>query len=259
MITLVAAVNDDFVLTQNLLTSTLAFCDRTEVSLQRGFCSAGKAYNTALDQTTQEVVVFAHQDVYLPQRWLDQLHDAIGIVESTDPNWAVIGVYGVTANGEHVGHCWSSGLNRILGESFAIPRRVCAIDELVIVLKRSSGLRFDEKLPGFHLYGTDIVQVALANGFSAYVIHAPVVHNSRPVRTLHGAYAEAYHYMRQKWRKQLPISTTVVPLTRTGYPLWRALLRRAIRGVIGDGNPLINRQAFPGRDIARRVGFEVEG
>ena len=37
-----------------------------------------------------------------------------------------------------------------------------SFDELLIVLRRDSGLRFDEGLPGWHMYGTDIVQTARA-------------------------------------------------------------------------------------------------
>ena len=49
-----------------------------------------------------------------------------------------------------------------------------SVDELLIVLRIGSGLRFDERLPGFHLHGTDIVQSALHRGLGAFAIDAPV-------------------------------------------------------------------------------------
>lgn len=253
----VAAVNDERVLTENLALSPLF---REQISLwpMRAYSSAGEAYNAGLDAGHSDVLVFAHQDVYLPQPWLQQLFTGMQAVEAIDPDWAVIGVYGVGREGKHVGHCWSSGLNRELGFEFGPPQRVVSIDELVIILRRSSGLRFDEGLPGFHLYGTDIVQAALAKGFGAYVIHAPVVHNSRRVKTLFGAYARAYRYMQRKWRNTLPIQTTVVPVTKFGYPLFRAALRRVVR------NRLISRQApvaatrTSGPVLARRLGYEAD-
>ncbi len=256
MITLGAAVNDEAVLEHNLLMSPLvAFADR-QVILQRGYPSAAKAYNGVLEQADGEWIVLAHQDVYLPKPWLEQLRSGIEMVESHDPNWAVIGIYGVAHDGQHVGHCWSSGLGRELGVSFDQPQAVSAIDELLIVLRRSAGLRFDEGLPGFHLYGTDIVQTALKKGLSAYVVHAPVVHNSRSVRTLRGPYAASYHFMRKKWRDQLPVATTVVTLTRSGYPLMSALLRRSLKHLRG-GKPLSHHdQGGRGKDIARRLNYE---
>jgi hypothetical protein len=246
----IAAVNDDRILAENLAASPLMGAG-TSFRAMRSYRCAGAAYNAGLDATDAEVVVFAHQDVYLPQPWLERLRNGIRAIEERDARWAVIGVYGMTETGQHVGQCWSTGLGKLLGAPFEQPRRAASVDEIVIVLRRASGLRFDEKLPGFHLYGADIVQSALAAGLSAYVIHAPVVHNSRPVETLAGAYSAAYDYMRKKWKHRLPIATTVVPLTRVGYPLIRARLRRAFKS---------RRSApprEPGRVIAQRLGLEV--
>lgn len=254
----VAAVNDEQILAENLAMSPL-FCEGISLWPMKAFSSAGEAYNAGIDAGHSDVLVFAHQDVYLPRPWLQQLLSGIQAVEVIDPGWAVIGVYGVGRDGKHVGHCWSSGLNRELGFEFGPPQRVVSIDELVIVLRRSSGLRFDEGLPGFHLYGTDIVQAALAKGFGAYVIHAPVVHNSRRVKTLLGAYAKAYRYMRRKWHSTLPIPTTVVPVTRFGYPLIRAALRRVVRNRLNGRQAPVSPAKVSGPVVARQLGYETDG
>jgi hypothetical protein len=131
---------------------------------------------------------------------------------------------------------WSSGLSRRLGGRFGAPVKTTSIDELVIVLRRASGIRFDEGLPGFHLYGTDIVLIAREAGFRSYIANIPAIHNSRPVRTYRGSYADGWRYMRAKWRDSLPIQTLTVPLTRSYWPLllsqfrlWRSLNRRLAR------------------------------
>jgi len=251
----VAAVNNEQILADNLAASPL-FGRGVPFSGMRDYASAGQAYNAGLDAMDADIVIFAHQDVYLPSRWLEQLQNGIRAIEETDERWAVIGVYGVEPGGRHIGHCWSRGLGRTLGESFSLPRMVGSIDEIVIVLRRSSGLRFDERLPGFHLYGTDIVQAALALDRSAYVVHAPVIHNSNPVRTLAGAYSKAYRYMRRKWRDRLPIATTIVTLTPTGYPLWRHIMRKKLSAVLRPQPARVLRKRGPGRPIAQEVGFE---
>lgn len=252
----VAAVNDDGILADNLERSPI-FSVQVPFCPMRGYASAGKAYNTGLDACDAEIVVFVHQDVYLPFPWRQQLLDGIQAIEAVDSRWAVVGVYGVNGNSEHIGHCWSTGLNRVLGAPFGIPKRVVSIDELVIILRKSSGLRFDVDLPGFHLYGTDIVQSALSNGLGAYVIDAPVIHNSRPVRNLRGAYSSAYAYMKAKWKEVLPIPTTVVPLTKYGMPLLRHKLRALL--MHAGRNKTAAAVAIPRRNgdvIAKELGFE---
>lgn len=251
----VAAVNDDEVLANNLASSPL-FEDGIELVCLRGFTSAGNAYNHGLSITGAGVVVFAHQDVYLPRNWLEIIREAIAVLEARDPTWAVIGVYGVDATGLHVGRCWSSGLRRELGSYFTGAREVRSVDELVIILRRSAGLRFDEALPGFHLYGTDIVQTALANDRSAYVVHAPVVHNSRPVMTLAGAYSRAYRYMQAKWHDRLPLHTAVVSVSRPGYPLIRSVFRGVLRRLIRSNQRDLANAPRSGRVIAEELGYD---
>jgi hypothetical protein len=43
------------------------------------------------------------------------------------------------------------GWGEIIGSNLIMPRTVCSVDELVIVVRKSSGLCFDEKLQEFHL------------------------------------------------------------------------------------------------------------
>ena len=113
----------------------------------------------------------------------------------------------------------------ILRQKFDEPVEALCIDEFVIVLRRGSGLRFDEDLPGFHLYAADVVLAARAAGMKAYVANIPAIHNSKPVQTYHGGYSQAWFYMRQKWQDFLPVPTLTVPLSRSVLPLLRARLR----------------------------------
>ncbi|PCJ70533.1 MAG: hypothetical protein COA62_08120 [Rhodobiaceae bacterium] len=223
----VAAVNNEQVLNANLLASPLLHSCRDRLVAKRGFSSAAAAYNAGLDETDGNIVVLVHQDVYFPKNWDAQLLAGIAAIEKKDPNWAIIGIYGVRPDGSHVGRVWSSGIERELGEAFDAPATVTTIDELVIVVNRRSGLRFDENLPGFHLYATDIALAAADKGRGVYVVHAPVVHNSVPVLSLSGAYVQAYKYLQKKWSHRLPIVTTVTILSRTGWSLWRTQFRLA--------------------------------
>jgi hypothetical protein len=119
-------------------------------------------------------------------------------------------------------------LNTLLGTKFSKPEPVVSVDELLIILRKSSGIRFDETLPGHHLYGTDIVQTALSVGRSAYVICAPVIHNSRPVLYLPDEYFSAYDYEVWKWRDRLPIANCIEPLTASRKTRWKMKARQLL-------------------------------
>jgi len=55
---------------------------------------------------------------------------------------------------------------------------VQTLDEIVLIFRRDSGLSFDETLPHFHFYGTDICMRAAEQGRQCYAISAFCVHNT---------------------------------------------------------------------------------
>lgn len=212
MFDIVVAVNNDEVLAKNLLRSPLVGKEGVTLRQQKGCRSAGLAYNAGLSQCVHDLVICVHQDVYIPAGWDNVVGRSIAYLDRVDPEWAVLGVYGVGGSKNQVGYVWSSGLNKLYGGEFDLPAPVVSIDELLIILRRSSGLIFDNQLPGFHLYGTDIVQAALNRKKTAYVICAPVVHNSFPSLYLGADYFAAHRYLMRKWKANLPIVTCVAPI-----------------------------------------------
>lgn len=230
--TLVSAVNNDTVLNSCLLQSGAAQA-AVEVILQRGYADAAGAYNNALERATSDVVVFAHQDVYLPANWASEFSAVVEKLGATDPNWAVLGVYGVRQNGEHVGHVYCGGVERMLGQKFFEPQRVNTLDELLLVVRKSSGVRFDPLISGYHLYGADVCLEAQKRGGSVYAIPAFCIHNTNGYRTLPWAFWRNYLRLRRKWRDRLPITTSCTVITRWGWPaiLWN--VDRAINLALG--------------------------
>lgn len=222
---IVAAVNDDAILAHNLMRSAIIRDHKVALKCYRGAASASQAYNQGLNETSAPIVVFAHQDVFLPDDWAERLAGAIAEIEAIDPDWAIIGAFGVDSGGRAIGHAWSTGLARRLGGRFEGVIEATSIDEFVIVLNRASGLRFDPALPGFHLYGTDIVLSAQASKRKCYVADIPAIHNSKPVNGYSGGYTDAWHFMCRKWADRLPVATLTVPLTRTSLALLRGRFR----------------------------------
>jgi hypothetical protein len=111
---------------------------------------------------------------------------------------------------------------------------------------------FDAELPGFHMYGTDIVQIARSNRLSAYVIDAPVIHNSLPYLKFDQHFLTSYCYMQEKWKAILPIKTTVTTLTRFGWPLKKRFIKQCFKHDDRSNYQRLNDPAAK----AREIGYE---
>jgi len=248
-----AAVNDERVLDQCLARSPDIANGAMSLRTYVGFKSAGLAYNQALKDSSAEYLVLAHQDVYLPRGFAAALSAELHKLEAIDPNWAVAGSIGLDDETKLQGQVWSSGLGRIIGSKSSTPVRSICLDELLLVIRRRSGITFDPDLPGFHMFGVDVIHQARRLGMCSYILDLPVIHHSRPVITLSGSYQEAYRYMQTKWRKALPLRNLICTVYPTSVWLhWRNFqLRRRHHGRTDRpepvGDPVV---------IAREIGFE---
>ena len=235
---IVATCNDEESFARNLMASPIV-ANGVPLHVERAAPSAAIAYNRGLDATRARYVLFVHQDVYLPPRFADDLAAAIRAVEVEDPDWGVIAPFGMSADGVHLGSVWSTSQGARIGREVERPHPVVSVDELAFLLRRNSGLRFDEDLPGWHLYGTEIVQTARAAGRGAYVAPLPMVHNDKFHARLGADFTRGYHFVRRKWRHAMPLRTPVLWIRRHGLDLpfyrfraWRSLDRR--RAKAGD-------------------------
>lgn len=218
---IVCASHDDTILDANLRRSPLLASIPLHVA--RGAPSAGIAYNRGLDATTAPYIVFAHHDVYLPPGWDRVLLARLAELNALDPAWALFGSFGVGLDHSHIGPVWSSSLGQIVGRVPMAPAPVQSFDELLIVMRRDAGVRWDEGLPGWHMYGTDIVATARAIGRTAYAGSLPAVHNDRYHEALGDDYRDCYRSMQRKWARSLPLRTPITKISRSGLHLWRDL------------------------------------
>lgn len=249
---LAAACNAQEILANNLARSPMVQAG-VPLHVEWNAPSAAIAYNRALDATTVPIIVFAHQDVYFPQGWDRLLAARLAALTAQDPDWALFGAFGVGLDGAHIGPVWSSSLGMIVGRVPMAPLPVQSFDEMVIILRRASGLRFDEGLPGWHMYGTDIVAQARAAGRAAYAGALPCIHNDRYHGALGPDYVACYQAMQRKWAAALPLRTPITKISRSGLhlrrDLWQARKSAAFRlgmAVGADTNP---------EDFARRCGW----
>jgi hypothetical protein len=233
----ISAVNDDQVLKSCLLQSPDLARFHGEVLFQKGYADATKAFNAALSTVTADVAVFLHQDLYLPDQWLSDLDSALVWLAANNPDWGVLGLFGVSRCREMRGWVYSTGLKTVLGSHFSFPEQVRTLDEVLLVIRKSSGLRFDENLHGFHMYGTDICIEAESLGLTNYVIPAFAVHNSNGIKKLPRAFWDACRYVRRKRKTDLPIHSPCVSLTSFNFSALLQMCRNHIRFVLKKHSP----------------------
>jgi glycosyltransferase involved in cell wall biosynthesis len=218
-VTFVVAVPNRQIIDRNFLISPcLAYPHSHQILVQENFACAGKAYNQGIDMAENDLVIFCHSDILLPQGWLDELQKAIDRLEIVDPNWGVLGVSGKTQDGRGWGHVYSSGRG-IIGAELEQPVPIQTLDEIVLILRKSSALRFDEAMPHFHFYGTDICLRAAKLGRKSYAVSAFCIHNTHQNLILSDEFYECCRYTKRIWKDALPIQTTCVRITRSGIPV----------------------------------------
>ena len=248
---IVCASHSDAILDANLRRSPLLAT--IPLRVETGAPSASIAYNRGLDATSAPYIVFAHHDVYLPPGWDALLHRRIAALNAQDPNWALFGTFGVGLDHSHIGPVWSSSIGQIVGRVPMAPAPVQAFDELLIVMRRDAGLRWDDALPGWHMYGTDIVQTARAAGRTAYAGSLPCIHNDRYHAALGDDYKACYRFMQRKWANALPLRTPITKISRSGLHLWRDL-RAARKSTAFRAGMAVGTDMAP-ESLAERCGW----
>jgi hypothetical protein len=220
------AVNDTEILQRNLLQSPdLLDNGRNQLIVKRGFSSASLAYNSAIDEAENDTIIFVHQDVYLPEGWFADLRRCLQSLHQRGIDWGVLGCFGsrhAAAGG--LGRVYTNGMGhhgRVLSE----PEPIETLDEILLVLRRSSRLRFDPELPHYHLYGTDICLAARDKGMPSFAFQGFCIHNTRQLLTLPPDFYQAYHYVRRKWDRYLPIYASCITISGSNGELYRRRIR----------------------------------
>lgn len=168
--------------------------------------NAAQGLNWGIDQVDAEWVVCVHQDVFYPQGWWPRF---LAELQRVPDDTAILGLVGTEKGGRlrgHIidpnGHCYWP----------ALPHEVLIVDELLLAVRKRTGLRFDPATPGFHCYGADICLQAATRGLRSFAIDAPTLHVSTGV--VDAAYERAARWLLDKWGSQyghvLPTPTMVL-------------------------------------------------
>jgi len=174
------------------------------------YSSMFSACNAILDLAMSDLVMFVHNDVELREPIGAFLGKTFDLFES-DPRIAVAGVIGGRNFG--VGSWWLGGPANSYGQVYQWVNLVryqddggyvngCVdvqgVDGLLLVVRKSAGLRFDEEtFDGWHFYDIDLCFQALEKGYRVVAYDALVQHNSGGVQD--EGYRKSLAYMREKW------------------------------------------------------------
>ena len=119
--------------------------------------------------------------MWLPAGWDQCIAEQLDEAERRFGPIGVAGVYGVgqvIAPGQSVPLAaertgWVVDRGRMLRDGQELPARVATLDELLLIVRRDAGLRFDPDL-GFHLYGADICLQASEQGLAVVALGGAV-------------------------------------------------------------------------------------
>ena len=185
--------------------------------------SAAMAFNATMDSRPRaDWLVWAHQDVFLPEGWDRRFAAALRDARFRFPNLAVAGAYGISGAGRsavRAGHVLDRG--QLLKEPAALPCPVNSLDELLLAVRVDSPLRMDPAL-GFDFYATDLVLQAQEAGLASVVVDAYCEHwsdtpSSGPMpRALFERVKANGRVFELKWAHRLPLSTPCFEISRLG-------------------------------------------
>jgi Glycosyltransferase like family len=224
LLSFVTCASNDVTLRSNLLASScLAPYSAHQTLLVRNCPSAADGLNIGIARSETERVVCVHQDVWLPAGWDRWVAEQLDEAERRFGAIGVAGVYGVgdviaprdqsqPLAAERIG--WVVDRGRVLRDGRELPARVATLDELLLVVRRDTTIRFDPAL-GFHFYGADICLQARDQGLAVVALAAPCHHNSGSVGLPDAFFASA-EVVARKWNHRLPIATPCVVIDRRG-------------------------------------------
>jgi hypothetical protein len=198
-----AITHDRAILERDLLRSDILQSHRHDLTIVENARSAAAGLNECLRRAKRDIVVLVHHDVYLLPAFETQLEYALRSVEERDPDWGVIGVAGARLRDgilSYHGCLFDGTVPQRWGYPWKLPIEVDTLDELLLVVRRSAQLEFDETIPGFHGYAAQISLAAKRKNLRTYAVLADCEHHSKSSGwTPDEEYIFTHAYVAQRW------------------------------------------------------------
>ncbi|WP_051266591.1 glycosyltransferase [Nakamurella lactea] len=180
------------------------------------FSTAGAALNHGARCARNDVVVFAHQDVYLHS--LDRIVESASFL--SDETWGVLGANGVTSTGSSVGRLRDRV--QLIGRSAPAPVDVDSLDEVLFMIRRDQVLQHpltEDPDLAWHAYAVEYGLRMKSLGLRVGAIDLAITHNSLTVNL--DRLDEAHRRVASLHPGVLPVNTTCGTIARTPAP-WKS-------------------------------------
>lgn len=222
-------------------------------------CSAFSGINEFLNRANGQISIVLHQDVH-PIDDHETFNGAILRINQLDPNWAILGNAGYDRSFRSIRYISSpSGFEQFVGDR-RIP--VESLDENFLIFNMAVRPSVSWDLDGFHLYGTDAVQIAKLRGLKSYVIDYHLDHFG--TASVDGTFLKTAHAIEKKYslkRRWLTVKTTVTYLAIGGLSLraWRHRKRLARRVRTGQKRSSFSRFRSSIARHLQRIRLQLSG
>ena len=164
--------------------------------------SAPEAINAMMDAAKNDLIIISHDDIVFPENW------AKNLTLPDDDNFGILGVWGnALDDGTFVGNLYGPKGHYFTDRE--LPVEVQSLDELLTIIRKSSGLRFDESLDSFTLYAVDMCLQAMEQGKKNYAIDACLTHLSSGV--CDPEFYRTLGLIQAKWRGRSVIENLITP------------------------------------------------
>jgi hypothetical protein len=252
--TFAVAVNNMEILQKNLFLSPgLQDGHKHQVLIKENYPSASLAYNSAIDEAENEIIIFIHQDVYLPETWFSDISRCLSYFEEKKINWGVLGCFGSRKDAVGgLGKVYTTGLG-LHGNELNEPELVETLDEIILIIRKSSELRFDSSLPHFHLYGADLCMSAKDSGMTNFAFQGFCIHNTNQLLSLPKEFYDCYYYLKRKWIKFLPMYTSCLTISRFDKELYQKKICELFEKALGKRKAPLHRISDPRSVLYEKV------
>ena len=202
--------NDMAVLNQNLLSNYDIFKHDLIIKFfPKNICAA---YNEAVKVAKGDYLIFAHQDICLPETFFSDLSESIDKIN--ERVCGAIGPAGRDDQGNYWGWCNDRG--NLWGSDKDLPKQVQTLDEMMLVIPREHFeifpdlVKFDENIENQHLFGADICMTLESLNKTNYAVSAFCMHNSKTTFEIPKEFFFTAAYLKKKWGKKAIYATCAV-------------------------------------------------
>jgi hypothetical protein len=190
------------------------------------FSSCAEALNMAREVCDGRIVILCHQDLRVPEGWINGIYEHVRYFDDRNIPWGVLGMAGCIKSGVRNspdqdiciiylsdkcadGRTYAEAYRQIFG----VRKEVQTVDELCLIVPKNAPFKFDEQmLDHFHWYGADICLDALSKGYRNFAIDAECIHLSDGRGNLSGGHAAKFiedaRKIWWKWSNRFPYFRT---------------------------------------------------